>query len=441
MLVVMFLLTLAVRRTRLPRNTAAYVAGLLVTFLAAWTATGNSLFGIYAWGQESADLITGYSAMAHENAGSLYNYWLAALGIAAVVVLAYLATDRMRVSRRFIVVLIAVVTLNEVFREGFIRQPHDFLFFGALPLLIIAAAPGPHLRGHNAARQVFFASLLVVLVADGVPGILLRPVTGVHNWLATAHAIASTSERSHLEEQARTELQRLYLLPPQWLKLLAGHRVAAVPRGQPMAWTYPQLLWAPLPTIQEYTAYTPRLDQLDAAFFGSPRAPRWILEQAFGLDGRNPSWDSPAAELAMRCHYRFVASSRYLSLLERTPDICGAAKSLSTVRARLGQTVPVPSVASAQAVVATIVPSPSTAGRLAAALFKGATYSAVVNGATRYTYVPGTGRSPHLLSFPAADGTPLGFPKVSSLAVVSNDPWASSSTVQIRFSVVSLRGG
>jgi len=79
-----------------------------------------------------------------------------------------------------------------------------------------------------------------------------------------------------------------------------------------VAWSYPGLRLDQLPVPQDYSAYTSSLDGLDAAFLGSPAAPRFILEQALPKAG--PVVDAPLAAFTIECRYRAIASTAVLSL-------------------------------------------------------------------------------------------------------------------------------
>ncbi|MCU4186086.1 hypothetical protein K6U06_17080 [Acidiferrimicrobium sp. IK] len=437
-----FVVAWALRPDRAVRQLGGYIGGLAVAFAAVWLATGNSLLSVFTWLRLEAAFISGYSAMASEMPGRLYSYWLAGVAIVTVVVIAGLrGFQRGGLPHAAGWILMTLVVTEVLFRESFVRHDqHDVLFLAATPLLFIAVA-GPAQRR---VWRVQPALLLTVAVCESAvvgvaPSLVARPQTAAHLWLSDGKTIVLPSDRRTLEAEGRSGLQGIYRLPSSWLTEMRGQRVAAAPRGQPMAWTYPQLRWQPMPTIQEYTAYTSSLDNLDASFFGSQDAPPWVLQQSFGLDGRNPAWDSPAAELALRCNYRVVSTdSPFLTLLHRTHDMCGRAQPLADVHAKLGRAVTIPAPAAGMALVTTIHTSPSLAGLLAGAVFKGGTYSVIVNNTTRYRFVTGTGSSAHLLNWPVDSGTTMAVPAVHSLTVVSNDPWASKSSVDLRLSEIPV---
>ena len=84
---------------------------------------------------------------------------------------------------------------------------------------------------------------------------------------------------------------------------------------QSAAWAYPEVHFDPLPVIQDYSAYTSYLDQLDRSYLGTPEAPRFILRSPGAIDGRNPVFEPPATQLAIECHYHQVMATTVWQLL------------------------------------------------------------------------------------------------------------------------------
>ena len=65
------------------------------------------------------------------------------------------------------------------------------------------------------------------------------------------------------------------------------------------------LHYTPRPVFQSYSAYTPRLAALNAAFLSGDRAPEWILQQYGSMDHRYPPTDDGSALRALLDHYTF----------------------------------------------------------------------------------------------------------------------------------------
>ena len=159
--------------------------------------------------------------------------------------------------------------------------------------------------------------------------------------------LASPAGRERAEQRARTNLRsRDYRLTPTIVSALRGHTIHIRPWEAGIAWAYPEVRWQPVPVFQEYTAYTAGLDDLDAAFLRSPDAPERILTQPLAIDIRNPDWESPAAMVAIVCHYRELLADHPWQVLGRVANRCGSERSLGVVKARVGETVSVPDAGS-----------------------------------------------------------------------------------------------
>lgn len=104
------------------------------------------------------------------------------------------------------------------------------------------------------------------------------------------------------------------------------------------------LNFRPFPVLQSYSAYTPYLDGLDAAFLeDGRRAPPWILFEWESIDGRHPLMDVPATTLAMYRHYDLEASAdRYLLLRRRIAPRFGPPRLVETRELFLGHPFAIP---------------------------------------------------------------------------------------------------
>jgi hypothetical protein len=152
-----------------------------------------------------------------------------------------------------------------------------------------------------------------------------------------------------------------------------------------VAWTY-QLRWRPLPDFQPYTAWTPRLDGLDASFVTSPRAPEVILEnRSHGVFGHWASWDSPRTALAILCRYHTVYADPRWHVLARGPGRCGRERPLGTVRAAWSVPVRVPRPSGPRMLVILRVRGTGVHGleKLRSLLFKAQQRVAVFDGHAR----------------------------------------------------------
>jgi hypothetical protein len=151
---------------------------------------------------------------------------------------------------------------------------------------------------------------------------------------------------------------------------------------------------------QSYTAYTPALDDVNAEALKSENAPTLILRQWIAIDGRNPAWESPAANFQFLCHYQQVRADGDWYLYERVPNRCGTTKHLASTNARFGRPVNVPTRPAGSMITMRIEHLPSVWERLRNIVFKPSpTYLQFsADGAVRV--LPQSARNPMVLSTP-----------------------------------------
>jgi len=166
-----------------------------------------------------------------------------------------------------------------------------------------------------------------LIATNSIPSYTPRPDVAVRNLFDEAATLASPGRTAAIIEQSRRSLQDKYDIPNQMVTLMRNHTVDISPWEQTVAWAYPRIRFDPLPVIQDYSAYTPSLDQLDVNYLASSDAPRFILRQpGQAIDGRDPAFEPPATQLAIECRYHQVSGNGSWQLLERgatAADRCG----------------------------------------------------------------------------------------------------------------------
>jgi hypothetical protein len=167
-------------------------------------------------------------------------------------------------------------------------------------------------------------------------------VTGMHNladlarWPATRARLAreSTENLSY----ARLPEEFLAVAKPGAMWDSIPWELSVMPANN--------LRWQPSPTLQLYSAYTPRLDSLTARHFDGPRAPRYLLYTFVGLDGRAVHFDVPETWRTLLCRYQLAAFHEPAALLllelHDTPARASIPAPAGTATARPGEWVTVP---------------------------------------------------------------------------------------------------
>jgi hypothetical protein len=331
-------------------------ASMLGTLLVLWLALGEPPGALPGYLRNGYDVVTGYvEAMGHNTTGVAIQ-WQLLLVLGSAVTLALgasraLATER---RRRGAALAGAVLVVHYfVAREMFVRYDTGHVAFMALLAAIALLIPWT-------AAQRGMGIALAALLAVASFAVLARPVDQIVNPLNDAHHLLSQAGEvlspGALIAQGRADVRRDDSLPAAMAASLRGHCVNTEPDEIAAVWAHPKWRWCPLPVFQSYTAYTPRLDRLNAAAYADPRhGPDRVLRQVDqAIDTRNPIWESPAAMLSLLCHFTEVAHSGEWQTLARVPNRCGAPRPLETIHSSLGATIALPSPPPGAVLVAAI---------------------------------------------------------------------------------------
>jgi hypothetical protein len=336
---------LAVRRGswRLP---AAFLGTFAACALAGFVSTGHSPTDLPGYLLDALAIVSGYSpAMGIETPGLTWQYWAAGATALGVGVLAWRTTLTLPDARRVGVLLILAIVAFLMFKQSFVRHDpgHGTIYFGAM--LGMAVAFLPHRRHHRTEAVLVLALVSTIYVAAipprADPRDVIAPRKRAEALNTQVRTALSQERRTRLRQAGRDRIVAQWGVDPETLALLRGHSVHVDPWESDVVWAY-GLKWAPMPVMQSYSAYTPRLDHRNADFLRSDGAPTRILRHFEALDGRNPLFESPAAIVAMFCRYREVAVRGRWQVLARGPDRCGEPRELATVHERAGRPVTVP---------------------------------------------------------------------------------------------------
>jgi hypothetical protein len=188
--------------------------------------------------------------------------------------------------------------------------------------------------------------LVALLAVAALPfETLVDPISRLKSF--KQESIAAVFQRQQAAEATQAALRAQYNLPQEAIALLAGHTVDIEPWQIGVMYAYPEIKWRPQPVFQAYSAYTPYLDQMNAALLASQEAPErmlWLTSPDVGLsiDYRNVWFDAPEAKLQMVCRYLPLESTPNWQVLGRVPDRCGSPATVETVTTVAGASVSVP---------------------------------------------------------------------------------------------------
>ena len=269
----------------------AAVAGVLLSAeLSGWQ-------GVFRYLYSTADLIGGYTAaMSHE--GSLSQLGMAVVALAVLIYLLFRQAKENSGWARFSICVFAGPVLLS-FKHGFARQlGHVFIYFGFMALaaaLISLKIPLDRRRAFSVAVAVaiFTFSWEFASFGKGVPS--TEDTMACASGLLNAHYVWGALRPAQLRQSlapSTSGFKPIWLIEPAIQAIVAGAPIAS------LSDSYTALAadgWNPrfLPIIQMYSAYTPYLDGLNAAWIRDS-GPPFLIYDGRTIDDRD-SWAATPA--------------------------------------------------------------------------------------------------------------------------------------------------
>lgn len=381
------------------RQWSAFAAIATGGSLSLWLLSGQDLGSLWDYAVNGAQVASGYNeAMGIDFGPAWQAVFLVAFGLGLV---ALVSRADFRDSRAvWCASALTAVAAFVTFKYGITRFAEGPVALALSALLgIFLMVPW---RRQQVALFVTAAAVLGALALHTYPTApRLDVVANLKQFTDAAELAIRPGLRQQRIDEARASLQAAFAIDPRIVAALRDKRVAVEPWETAIAWAY-DLEWSPAPAFQNYVAYTPRLDRLNAAALEDPSGPETILRQIPGgtaplggrpgFEGRQPAWDPPQQNLAAVCNFVPTLTIGPWQVLSRVPDRCGDQHLVSSRRAEPGQAVPVPQAGRGELVLLRL----EGAGvegleRLRALLWRARPRFAVVNGG-RFSYrlVPGT---------------------------------------------------
>jgi hypothetical protein len=367
----------------------AGVLSLLVALIGLWLAAGQHLDAVIPYFRASVESVSGYAAAMGYLELSTLNYlpgqlWIAAGGM-AVLVVPLAASLHRRDWPLFSLIALSLPIDFVLFKESFVRMSDRHMFYLSILLILdilvfVQATLGPPARlarlrvlipGVSAGLIALSSVSLVAIGAMDGPQIR-PPVSTLQARLATYGSayqlVTNGAARSTQVTQRHEQALASYGMPGSVLNRLRSGSVDVFPQDIALISTY-QLPWRPAGVLQSYAAYTPFLDQHDAAGYVA-HGPEFVLLNHEGIDDRYTPFDEPAFFRAMLQHYTVTSRAGSLVILERAPAPATGTTDLGRASHRFGDWIAVPRVAG-RWTMAEVDRNPSIVGRLYDLAFEG----------------------------------------------------------------------
>ena len=428
------------RRRHLAIGALAFVLTTTIT----WLALGQPLGALPDYVSTGFSIVEGYvDAMGYNLLGAT-GQWELVVVIASAIMLAAAAWSSLADAplRRRVSLAVCVLLVHYfVAREMFVR--YDAGHAAALALLLAVPLTIPWRRSQLAAGVAIATGLAVAsLAAFGAEGL---PIGSVFEPGARVSALVSdvntaTSPHAAIAADSRN-LQLLEAVPLAIVDALDNHCVETEPVEVSAIVAYPQWRWCPIGVMQSYVAYTTKLDNLDAAGYADARhGPDRVLRQNGAIDARNPTWESPAAMLALLCHFREIGRGGQWQALARIPDRCGRPRLLGTVHSDSGDIVHVPPAPPGDVLIAQVHGLQIHNGERLKTLFaRAAERNLVLNNAVTFRVVPDTLTDGLILDVPRfADYAPP-FNFTLAVSTIEAEIDQAPVAVSVTFEAVPIR--
>ncbi|MFL5898102.1 MAG: hypothetical protein ACJ76D_06510 [Solirubrobacterales bacterium] len=432
---------------------AAFLGLLVAEIVVLWLLCGQGLGALPDFLANTKEIVSGYSsAMVSKSDVPQWQVVLAsvAAGVTTIALVAacWFGSFRDRRARWAGAALMGLVAFT-VFKEGVVRTDagHLSLFFSTAAVLWIAIPWSRRL----------WPAMVIGALAIAAAGAPVRPEAVTANlhvvdnvrfaWEQVLN-LADASRREEMIAAGRSGLKATYRLDAPTRAALEGRTVSIEPWEAGVAWAY-GYEWEPLPVFQNYSAYTVKLDRLNAAAVEDPAGPERILREnpllvfpefpTEDVDDRFTGWDPPEQARAVLCNFAALHETERWQVLGRVSDRCGDPRPAGSAEAAEGEAVRVPAPRPGEAVFARIAGA-GVGGleRAAAALFHARVRRLTVNGERSYRLIPETAGDGLLLrgngDF-AAQGPFSAFPQARTIAVTG-----AGAGLRFEFFRMTVRG-
>lgn len=334
---------------------AAFGLSLIAAGLTFWLLASQSIGALPDFSINAIRITAGYS----EGMSAMGEGWekpvlMAAIAVGSVIWSWFgdFPDRRARFSAALVVAIIAFTS----FKQGVIRQDtsHITIFYASMAMVWIAIPVRRRLLPVGLAILAAI-SLLAIRELDISVRDRINPVDRIEVMADTLELAFGSGNLDEAVGGSHYYSAFWYDIDQRLLDRMLGHGVSVEPWETQAVWAY-GLDWSPVPVFQNYSAYTPALDDLNAEKVASDDGPERILQQqvAASIDGRLTVWDAPAQALATLCHFQPAASQPGWVVLKRVPDRCGDQLPAGEADASEGEAVAVPKPGPDEVVLARI---------------------------------------------------------------------------------------
>ncbi len=348
------------------RNFAVFAGSLLAAFFVFWFLTGQGIGNLDEYAVNTASVVGGYSeAMVFLQPGRWWQTPAMAISLLTIAGLTAAAVWNRDNARRVGLAILVLAVSFLLFKHAVVRESPGSAGVFLVSLFALGVALTPHVRRPLAIAAVVLLAGLGWLGTRELVEARFHLRERADVFFSELGTVAIPGRAADERQRGREEMQATYGLDAKELRVLRAGTVHVAPWEAGAAWAY-DLDWDPLPVFQQYSAYTQRLDRLNAEKLESPTAPEIVLWQNANvfnpaainfpgaIDARWPAFESPALMRQMFCRYRMLSWDDVWAVLLRRPDRCGPERHLRTVEVGNLESVRLPPVRRNEIVVARV---------------------------------------------------------------------------------------
>jgi hypothetical protein len=304
------------RKELIQQVALAAVVPLAVAAAGCWVFL-PSFDALVRYGRGSLELVSGYGA-AMSAAGDPMEFAGVAEALLGIGAFLFVRTPAHRRTTWFLAALLTAPLLLSI-KHGFVRQDvHviNFFCFAGLALAVMALLL-PLAGGRSIVAFLVLLNFGILsveyLFARASLGPVVEEAVGFRGTRMAIDALRFDSMRGALA--AKTEYRFEARIEPEMRALIGNSSVASLSQvysGAAMEGLNLQLY----PVVQRYAAYTPYLDERNAAWIRS-QGPRYLLFDGHAIDGRHAWAETPAMWLEVYRWYNTRLRGTRTLLLER----------------------------------------------------------------------------------------------------------------------------
>ena len=303
--------------------TAGCLGLFAVTVAAFWIMAGQRLTGFPLFLRTALEVTSGYASTMNLPAPPHVLWSGIAVAVLVLFQLAALTWTTNEPRHHAFILFILVLALFVSWKLGFTRADSHTNEFFAFAIMIALGAQRffPAARGaavHAAENLCVLVvlALSLICIAHQDPGIAKKLAANLRTRVIGNPAVVLHPEEERRRQRtANAEMRKAYALP-QTIQAVERRSITVFGHEQAIA-VANGLNFVPTPTVQSYCAYTPKLAQIDSAFYAHARAPEFALFKLQTIDNRLPTLNNARALLQLAFGYEAILAERGYLLLRR----------------------------------------------------------------------------------------------------------------------------